>query len=96
MNLSDFKKSIQKATPPGGVSVYLQSLWLDKKGDWDGAHGLIDSLGGEDAASLHAYLHRKEGDLANAGYWYRRAGKNPASNSLAEEWEQLVQYFLAK
>ncbi|MDN3690569.1 hypothetical protein [Cyclobacterium jeungdonense] len=96
MNLSDFKNSIQMDTPPSGLSVYLQSLWLDKKGDWDRAHGLIDSLGGEDAASLHAYLHRKEGDLSNAGYWYRRAGKNPASNSLEEEWEQLVTYFLKK
>lgn len=96
MDLSDFKNSIQMAAPPSGLSVYLQSLWLDKKGDWDQAHSLIDSLAGQDAASLHAYLHRKEGDLSNAAYWYRRAGKSPATNRLEEEWEALVRYFLEK
>ncbi|WP_375586226.1 hypothetical protein [Cyclobacterium xiamenense] len=95
MNLSDFKESIQQGAMPKGISVFLQALWLEKSGDWDGAHGLIDSLAGQDAAYLHAFLHRREGDLSNAAYWYRRAGKPIASGSLEEEWELQVIYFLA-
>ncbi len=29
-------------------------------------------------AWVHAYLHRKQGDTSNAGYWYERAGKPAA------------------
>lgn len=96
MNHSDFINSLQAQQMPEGLSVYLQSLWLDKKGDWGQAHGLIDSMAGKDAAWLHAYLHRKEGDLSNAGYWYRKAGKTQPDNSLEEEWDTLVHYFLEK
>ena len=95
MNLSEFKESIQCGTMPEGLSVFLQALWLEKRGDWDRAHGLIDSLGGTDAAFLHAYLHRREGDVSNAAYWYRKAGKPQPSISLEEEWERQVIYFLA-
>jgi hypothetical protein len=68
----------------------LQALWLAGKGDWDGAHDLAqrDERGAGDW--VHAHLHRKEGDLANAGYWYRRAGKPVARGSLDEEWAAIV------
>ncbi|NHE56230.1 hypothetical protein [Cyclobacterium plantarum] len=96
MNHSDFIQSLQQEQVPKGLSVYLQSLWLDKKGKWDQAHGLIDTLGGEDAAWLHAYLHRKEGDQSNASYWYSRAAKSKPNISLEDEWEQLLVYFLER
>ena len=96
MNLSEFKASIQKGQIPDDLTVYLHSLWLDGKGDWNKAHSLIDHLEDTDAAFLHAYLHRKEGDLGNASYWYRRAGKTKPNIGLAEEWEQMVLYFLEK
>ncbi|WP_439481077.1 hypothetical protein [Cyclobacterium plantarum] len=96
MNQSDFIQSLQQEQVPKGSSVYLQSLWLDKKGKWDQAHGLIDTLGGEDAAWLHAYLHRKEGDQSNASYWYSRAAKSKPNISLEDEWEQLLVYFLER
>ena len=94
MNLSKFKDSIQEGKMPEGMTVYLQSLWLDGNGDWTKAHGLIDQMEDEDAAFLHAYLHRKEGDIGNASYWYRRAGKTKPSIGLEQEWEQMVLYFL--
>lgn len=82
-------------TPPKGLSVYLQALWWDSKGDWDRAHEIAQDAGSREGDWIHAYLHRVEGDLANAGYWYSRAGK-PArgKESLREEWEELATYFL--
>lgn len=89
--LSDFKQLAQ----PDGLSVQLRSLWYDGKGNWKKAHGEVDHLGDQASAWVHAYLHRKEGDLGNADYWYRKAGKTRPGQSLEEEWESLVSYFLA-
>lgn len=94
MTFSEFKSSLTNRQPPSGISVYLQSLWHDGKGDWHQAHSLVDSLAGSDAAHVHAYLHRKEGDLANADYWYRRANKSRPTVELDQEWETLVEKFL--
>lgn len=71
----------------------LLALWLDASGDWDGAHRAIQAETGEDPAWVHAYLHRKEGDLSNAGYWYRRAGRDMPATSLEDEWTSLATYF---
>ena len=94
MNLSSFKESLVSNEPPQDVSVYLEALWYDAKGDWDKAHKLIQDVDDEIAAWIHAYLHRKEGDIGNADYWYRHAGKQRPSISLDEEWEQIVAAFL--
>jgi len=74
-------------------SVFKKSLYYDKKGDWDKAHDLVDRLPGKDAARIHAYLHRKEGDQWNADYWYRQAGLERFRGSLQEEWEFLWESF---
>ena len=66
-----------------------KALQLDQSGDWQGAHQLVDHLISKEAAWVHAYLHRKEGDQWNADYWYRRAGKTSFRGSLKEEWDQL-------
>jgi len=89
-NITDYKESLLQATPPAGLSVYLQSLWYDGKGDWDKAHSLVDSLEDKAACWVHAYLHRKEGDTWNADYWYRRAGKTRPSVNLQQEWETIA------
>ncbi len=89
MNLPSFKASLQYNTPPK-ASVYLQALWYDAKDNWQTAHRLIDHLEDKTAYWVHAYLHRKEGDLGNADYWYLRAGKISPSVPLQQEWEQLV------
>jgi hypothetical protein len=94
--MKSFQESLANASPEAHFSVFLKSLWYDAKGDWDQAHALIDQLPGTDAAWLHAYLHRKEGDIWNADYWYARAKKTRPSCSLEEEWANLVDYFIKK
>jgi len=93
MTIDEFKKSL--GTPvPGKVSVYLESLWYDGKGDWEKSHNTIQDVEDKNAAWIHAYLHRKEGDIWNADYWYTKAGRKRPSVSLEEEWESLVSNFL--
>ena len=94
MEFETFKQSIDNNIPPAEVSVYLLALWYDAIGDWDQAHGLVDSLEDGTACWVHAYLHRKEGDLGNADYWYRKAHKKRPSISLPEEWEMIVKALL--
>lgn len=94
MNAASFKESLAATAPPTQTSVYLKALWYDAKGDWEQAHQLIQDLPDEKAAWIHAYLHRKEGDLWNADYWYRNAGRRRPAFSLQEEWDQLAAAFL--
>jgi hypothetical protein len=72
------------------LSPAAQALWWDAKGDWNRAHQCAQQQDDPSGAWVHAYLHRKEGDAANAAYWYRRAGRAPASHSLDEEWDEIV------
>jgi len=92
--LTEFKESLKSDQPNSGLSVQLKSLWYDGKGDWNQAHAQVDQLSDEASAWVHAYLHRKEGDIWNADYWYRRARQTRPNVSLEEEWEQLVLQFL--
>ena len=93
MTLEQFKASL-KSVPHPDLSVYLESLWHDGKGDWEKSHTIIQDVEDKNAAWIHAYLHRKEGDTWNADYWYRRAGKTRPAFSLEKEWEELVSAFL--
>ncbi len=90
MQLEEFRNSLANARPPDGLSLPLAALWWDAKGDWTRAHESAQQDEGPGGAWVHAYLHRKEGDLSNAGYWYRRAGKPQASVSLDKEWTEIV------
>jgi hypothetical protein len=94
--IESFKESLTLSSPPSPFTAVLKSLWFDAKGDWKKAHDLVDGLPGSDAAWVHAYLHRKEGDVWNADYWYARAKKTRPSYSLEEEWANLVDYFIKK
>lgn len=94
MTPHDFEQSLDHATPPHGIGPVLQALWWAKKGDWNHAHELAQSQAGRDGSWVHAYLHRVEGDDANAGYWYRQAGQPYPEQSLDEEWQSLVDRFL--
>lgn len=93
MTLSDFQASLAQAAPPAGSSPALQALWYAGKGEWERAHDLTQP-GGAALDWVHAYLHRVEGDLGNAAYWYRRAGKPVASIPLEEEWTELAEVLL--
>ena len=94
MNFAEFTSSIEKQAPPRHLAPPVQALWWAAKGDWDKAHKIVMEEEGADAAWVHAYLHRVEGDLGNAGYWYRRAGRPVASGPLEDEWERIVSTML--
>ena len=96
MTLDQFRSSVSAAQPPVGVSPALQALWWLAKDDWDKAHKVIQQHEGKpDCDLVHAHLHRVEGDLSNAGYWYRHAGRPAATNALDEEWSAVVAELLA-
>ena len=94
MKFEEFQKSLGASSPPANLSAYLQSLWYDAKGDWNRSHEIIQDIADERAAWIHAYLHRKEGDIGNADYWYRRAGKSRPDKTLEEEWTSIVEALL--
>jgi len=89
VTLEEFEATLTDASPPD-VPPLLLALWWDARGDWERAHSIAQDIETDDASLVHAYLHRKEGDLANAGYWYRRARRPLANDSLEEEWRRIV------
>jgi hypothetical protein len=90
MTLELFRKALDDDSPPEDLTPPLLALWHDGRGDWNAAHGVAQDIAGPTGAWVHAYLHRKEGDLGNAGYWYARASKPAANGSLQSEWENIV------
>ena len=94
MNYEEFIMSIGGQKSPAQLNKYSTILWYDSKGKWDVAHNLAKAIYNRDGSLLHAYLHRKEGDLANAVYWYSNADKEMPNISLNEEWEELVRKYL--
>jgi hypothetical protein len=94
VTLEDFRRSLVSTAPPGDLPLALRGLWWDAKGDWAKAHQCAQEQDDEAGAWVHAYLHRKEGDLGNAGYWYRRAGKPAANEALEVEWAAIARTLL--
>jgi hypothetical protein len=70
-------------------SYHAEALTLASNNEWDAAHRVIQSHSDDLACLIHGYLHRVEGDLWNARYWYNRAGEAMPENSLEEEFERL-------
>jgi hypothetical protein len=91
---ADFKASLSGAAPAPGLGAPLAGLWWAAKGRWDAAHKIVQDEPAADAAWVHAYLHRVEGDLGNAGYWYRQAGQPVATDTLESEWERMASALL--
>ena len=94
MNLADFLKTIESDQPPAGFSDLLRSLWWDRKADWDTAHSIAQKIPSAQGSAVHAYLHREEGVLWNADYWYSRAGRKRPEIPLEQEWKNLVDEML--
>jgi hypothetical protein len=90
MTTTEFRASLSAEIPPAGLTVPLEALWWDAKGDWTQAHTLVDNLETADGMAVHAYLHRKSGEGSNAEYWYQRAGTKFRRDPLDAEWEALV------
>ena len=96
MTLDDFRKLAVDFVQPADLPPLLLALWHDARGDWDAAHRVAQDVAGTDGAWVHAYLHRKEGDEGNAGYWYRQAGRSHARVTLDEEWEEIAAALLTR
>jgi hypothetical protein len=92
--MAEFRASLSGAAPVPELDAPLAALWWAAKGGWDQAHRIVQDEVTADAAWVHAYLHRVEGDTGNAGYWYRRAGRPVAAGPLETEWERMVSSLL--
>ncbi len=94
MNFDEFLTGIDDDRPSPQLSETLTSLWWDKKGSWNMAHSIAQKIPTVEGSAVHAYLHREEGVLWNADYWYSRAGRKRPSIPLEEEWKSLVEEML--
>ena len=94
MNIDDFVKTFEKREKPEDLPIEIQALWVERDGDWREAHELVQVLETKEAFWVHAYLHRREGDIGNAQYWYNRAEKEIPDISLDEEWRKIAESLL--
>jgi hypothetical protein len=96
MSFEEFQATVGGSAIPPGLDGALQALWHDARGDWEKAHACAQSETGRAGSWVHAYLHRKEGDTGNAGYWYTRAGQSmpPESVTLEAEWAAIARELL--
>ncbi len=90
MDFQTYRNSLAADAPPAELSMALQALWWQAKGDWQRAHQCAQQQPDPEGAWAHAYLHRVEGDLGNAGGWYGRAGRPVSAAPLDEEWETIA------
>ena len=94
MDFETYKGSLAEDAPPAGLSLAAQALWWEAKGDWHQAHQCAQAQADAEGAWAHAYLHRVEGDLRNAGGWYGRSGRPVSTAPLKEEWETIARALL--
>ncbi len=94
MSFEEFQTSVTLALFPVGLSPALQALWHDARGDWEQAHGCVQTDTSPEGAWVHAYLHRKEGDEGNAAYWYARAGQPVARGAFEQESSAMLRALL--
>jgi len=95
VSLDEFKETLSGPAPPPGLRDVLQALWHAGRDEWTRAHEIAQSVDDAEGAWVHAHLHRREGDLGNASYWYSRAGKPRSRVPLDEEWDEIVSALLA-
>ena len=94
MTFPAFRRSLAGANPPSDLSPALAALWWAGKDAWDKAHEIVMDNGGSGCAWVHAHLHRVEGDLGNARYWYSQARRSTSTSPPAAEWEAIVRELL--
>ena len=94
MTLEALVRSLSGSKPPAALAPSLQALWWAAKDDWERAHQIVMAHEDRDCAWVHAYLHRVEGDLPNAHWWYNEAKRPAATGSLDDEWSAMVRTLL--
>ena len=95
MSFDSFTASLDDRDPPA-LSSHGEALWWALRGEWERAHEIVQDLPDRDAAWIHACLHREEGDLGNARYWYHQAGRPEASGSTREELLSIAKELLGR
>lgn len=91
---NEFQITLSEDLPNFNWPEALKSLWFDAKDNWEASHNIAQDMHNNMGSWIHAYLHRKEGDAFNAGYWYRQAGKSFPTISLADEHREMVEFVL--
>jgi hypothetical protein len=91
MSLDEFKNSFSAIEPPSEITPQEKALWWAGKGEWEKAHVIVQDLNDRFSSHIHAFLHRQEGDISNARYWYNMAGEKMPAVSLDKEWELLFE-----
>ena len=77
--------------PPADLSEELQALWHAKADNWDEAHNIAQDIPSATGSWIHALLHLIEGDVGNAGYWFRKAGRPVRSiDEIPELWNEIA------
>ncbi|MFL6799004.1 MAG: hypothetical protein ACJ8F3_16510 [Xanthobacteraceae bacterium] len=94
MKFGEFKASLAEQEPPSGLSPALAALWWAYKKDWEIAHSIVMNEADPICAWVHAYLHRVEGDLDNARYWYGQAKRAVSSEPLDAECDAIARELL--
>jgi len=90
MNYNDFFESLKDELPPYELTGLEVAMWQVLNNNWDCAHSLVQSINNEMGSWIHGYLHRVEGDLENAAYWYRRANRSYPMCTLRKESEDII------
>jgi hypothetical protein len=94
--LAVFLASARTGTPPAASVLLIRAVWHGLRGEWDAAHHIAQDDASAEGAWVHAWLHRIEGDVANAGYWYRRARRNVAEGDPREEGKRIASFLLKR
>lgn len=94
MTFERFRDTLAAEAPPPDLSPGLRAMWEDARGNWNAAHAIAQQIEDKTGSWIHAYLHRKEGDLGNAAYWYRRAGQASTREPHDQEWTRIVNALL--
>ncbi len=96
IDLEEFERGLTETSAPGHWPLSLKALWYDSRGQWHAAHDAIQDESDSAACWIHAYLHRKEGDMSNARYWYHQAGRPMLQVPLETEFHQIAHYCLQR
>ena len=96
MNYNNFIQSTKKINPPESLTQIELALWYVINNNWDSAHNIAQEIHNEIGAWIHAHIHRIEGDISNANYWYSKANRQNPNNTLTEEVKQIIQYITQK
>ena len=89
--IDDFILSLDQSRPPEFASSMLRAVWHGLRGDWNAAHDLAQAQDDAEGAGVHAWLHRIEGDLGNAAYWYGPAGRTSPGGPTRDEGLRIAQ-----